>query len=165
MSQPTQEVFSDDILIRRIPPTSDSNVSIVKTNSGRFRAVSGRMTVRNDEEALSCSLLRITSPTQLLGYLHHENIDPTGWYVCAFRVRDVRSVGFEVEFTPIQGGDIGHCGIRNRGKGGPSFPSSKAKKLAERTIVLNMDEIQDPSRIPALFNVSPKAEKQRRAAD
>ena len=152
MSQPTQEISSDDILIRRVPPTSDSNVSIVPTKSGRFRPVSGRMTVRRDEEALSCSLLRITSPTQLLAYLYDENKDPTGWHVCAFRVRDVHSVGFEVEFTPIHGGDIGHCGIRNCGKGGPSFPDSKAKKLAERPIVLNMDEIQDPSRILALFN-------------
>ena len=152
MSQPTQEIFSDDILIRRVPPTSDSNVSIVQTKSGRFRPVSGRMTVRNNEDALSCSLLRITSPSQLLAYLYDENKDPTGWHVCAFRVQDVHSVGFEVEFTPIQGGDIGHCGIRNRGKGGPNFPSSKAKKLAEGTIVLNMDEIQNPSRIPGLFN-------------
>lgn len=151
MSQPTQAVSSDDILIRRVPPTSDANVSIVKTDSGRFRAVSGRMTVRDGEEALSCSLLRITSPTQLLEYLRHENIDPTGWEVCAFRAQDVRDIGFEIEFTPIEGKDIGHCGIFNPGKGGPSFPDSKASKLAKRTIVLSIDEIKDPSRIPALF--------------
>lgn len=109
------------------------------------------MSVRNSEDALSCSLLRLTSPVQLLEHLRSQQIDPIGWQVCAFLVGDVQSLEFEVEFSPIAGGDIGHCGIRNPLQGGPKFPNAKAKELAKRTVILNDEEIRDPSRIRALF--------------
>ena len=151
MSQPTQEILSDDILIRRVPPSSDSFATVAPTGTGRLRAASQMMSVRDNEDALSCSLLRLTSPIQLLENLRSQQIDPTGWQVCAFLVHDVHSLEFEVEFSPITGSDIGHCGIRNPLQGGPKFPNAKAKRLAKLTIILNEEEIRDPSRIHALF--------------
>ena len=151
MSQPTQEILSDDILIRRVPPSSDSFATVAPTGTGRLRAASQMMSVRDNEDALSCSLLRLTSPIQLLENLRSQHIDPTGWQVCAFLVHDVHSLEFEVEFSPITGSDIGHCGIRTPLQGGPKFQNAKAKRLAKLTIILNEEEIRDPSRIHALF--------------
>ena len=151
MSQPSQAFLTDDILIWRVPPSSDSFATVAPTGTGRLRAASTMMSVRDNEDALSCSLLRLTSPIQLLEHLRTQQIDPTGWQVCAFLVRDVQSIEFEVKFSPIAGGDIGHCVIRNPLQGGPKFPNAKAKKLAKLTIILNEEEIRDPSRIRALF--------------
>lgn len=115
------------------------------TPSGRYRAASSMLSVDADEGDLSCSLLRITTPLELLEYLKQQQIDSNGWHICAFRVRDVQDLGFQVYHTATEG-DAGHCSISNP-VGGPRFPESKAKKLAKKALVLNEDEIQDPTLI------------------
>jgi hypothetical protein len=145
MSQSPTMLLRDDILIRRIPPNRESFVTIVMTHSGRYRAASSMLSVDADEDDLSCSLLRITTPLELLEYLEQQQIDSNGWHICAFRVRDVQDLGFQVCHTPAER-DAGHCSISNP-MGGPRFPESKAKKLAKKALVLNEDEIQDPTLI------------------
>ena len=146
-------ITDDDILIRRIPPSKESFQTVVQGANGRQRAVSSVMTVRDQESDLSCSLLRITSPQLLLDHLRAQQKDPAGWLVCAFRVCDLKAIGFTVEPSPIPDGDLGHCSVRNpESNGGPTFPSAMAKKLSKITVVLNDDEVQDPVRIQQLFS-------------
>ena len=151
MSHVPHDIRIDDILIRRVPPTSVAFKTVTPNGTGRDRATSASLSLKDDEQELSCSLLRITSPRQLLDHLTDQRINPTGWNVCAFVVRDVESLGFTVRFTPIEGGDTGHCSISNQNEGGPRFPDSKTRKFALKTIILNEGEIAAPSRIPALF--------------
>jgi hypothetical protein len=100
------------------------------------------MSTRKDEEHLSCSRLRLTSPRHLLNDLRNDGIDPDGWQICRFNVSDVIELGLAIEFTPTDR-DPGHCSIT--GVGGLAYPKSKAQKLARRTRILTDDEIDNPS--------------------
>jgi hypothetical protein len=98
------------------------------------------MSTRSDEDHLSCSLRRITSPRQLLNDLRNDGIDPEGWHVCCFLVSDVKDLGLSVAFTPTVR-DPGHCSITS--KDGLAYPNNKAQKLARRTRILAGHEIDD----------------------
>lgn len=99
------------------------------------------MSTRSEEEYLSCSARRITSPRQLLNDLRQDGIDPSSWHICQFLVSDVTDFGLEIVSAPTDR-DPGHCSIF--AKGGLAFPNNKAQKLARRTRILEMHELDDP---------------------
>ena len=144
MDSAREQINDAEVLLRRVPPTSDSFQTVCDRGDGPSRAVSAAMSTRSDEEHLSCSRRRLTSPRQLLDDLRHDGIDPVGWHVCAFLVSDVRALGLEVVFTPTDR-DRGHCSITD--KNGLAFPNKKSQKLARRTRILAEGEIdQAPPR-------------------
>lgn len=147
----------DEILLRRVPPSTPQFTTIQRTSDGSERPTSSSMTPRKDsdtqevEVALSCTRLRLTSPRRLLDQLSEEDppIDPTGWSVCWFRVADVIRIqdgengNLEVhpeprEECPI---DLGHCGIYGASR--KPCPSSKSttRKLAKIARVLTPDQV------------------------
>lgn len=140
----TGEAISDaDILLRRVPPFSEKFQTIVERADGGFRAVSSVMSTRRDEDYLSCSLSRITSPSQLLDDLREDGLDPKGWLVCCFLVSDLKDLGLEIIHTPTDR-DPGHCSITSRG--GLAYPNNASKRLARRTRILEDHEISNPPR-------------------
>lgn len=141
MQSAESQLNDDEILLRRVPPTSRQFQTIDKTGDGRFRAVSAVMSTREVEDSLSCSRLRLTSPQSLLNDLYNDGKDPYGWHICRFTVSDVLEVGLQIQFTPTER-DPGHCSITN--DEGLAYPKSKAKKLARRTRILTDDEIDQP---------------------
>jgi hypothetical protein len=92
-----------------------------------------------DEEGLSCTRLKITSPRDLLGQLHLDGIDPQGWMVCRILVADVEKLGLTVRASPTDR-DPGHCEIR--GTPQQSYTSGVSSKLAKGTRILTDDEVE-----------------------
>jgi hypothetical protein len=141
----------DEILLRRVPPSSPSNRTVVQTEDGVERPASNTMRPRDDEHALSCSRLLLTSPGGLLRQLAEfkRPIDPAGWRVCWFRVRDIEAIqdgdnGHLVVTTDPRTdppADLGHCGIY--GSAGGPCPRSKgaAKRLAEAARLLTSEQV------------------------
>lgn len=138
------QLDESEILLRRVPPDSPQLRTTVERGDGGLRATTPVMSTRKgkDEEHLSCSRLCLTSPRRLLEDLRNDGIDPAGWQICQFKVADVMELDLEIEFTPTDR-DPGHCSIT--GVEGLAYPNSKAQKLARRTRVLTVDEI-DKSR-------------------
>ena len=56
----------EQVLLRRIPPSTQGFQTICDRGDGTFRAVSAVTSNCSDEEHLSCSRRRLTSPRQLL---------------------------------------------------------------------------------------------------
>jgi hypothetical protein len=142
MESTGQQFGDDDVLLRRVPPSSESFQTLDQRADGGFRAVSAVMSVSKDEEDLSCSLRRITSPRELLDNLRNDGIDPVGWHVCWFLVSDVKELGLSIAHTPTDR-DPGHCSITSQD--GLAYPKNKAKKLARRTRILADHELDDPA--------------------
>lgn len=138
MDPPGQSIEDSEVLLRRVPPSSDAFRTICERADNGFRATSVVMSTGKDEQDLSCSRLRLTSPRQLLDHLREDGIEPEGWHVCYFLASDVRALGMEIDFTPTTR-DPGHCSIT--GPGGLAYPNSKAQKLARRTRILTADEV------------------------
>jgi hypothetical protein len=140
-SEIVEQIEDDDVILRRVRNTSDA---IRVQENGQQRATSFAMRTRPDEEYLSCSLLRITSPKKLLGLNQSVADNTDDWKVCCFHVSDVRAVGYEIHHKPTDEDD-GHCGIT--GENGLPIPNQKLQKLAKRTRILTDEEIEDPSLI------------------
>ena len=138
MDSTDNHIEDDEVLLRRIPPSTESFRTVHERGDGGFRAVTPTMSTRKDEDHLSCSRLRFTSPRHLLDDLSIDNIDPTGWHVCRFLVSDVKDLGLEIAFTPT-GRDPGHCSIS--AQDGLAYPNNKAQKLARRTRILTDEEV------------------------
>jgi len=144
MESVEEHIGDDEVLLRRIPPSRETQDSICRKNDGTYRAASWRMQTESAEDYLSCSLLCKTTPRQLLDVLMHDNHDPTGWKVCRFKAKDVRDIGLEVKHTPTER-DPGHCSIMSAD--GSRYPKNKrtSQKLAKRTRILTEDEITELS--------------------
>lgn len=138
MDSKDDHIEDDEVLLRRIPPSTDFCQSTVPRADGGLRATSARMSTLKGEDDLSCSRLQITSPRRLLDDLWNDGIDPAGWHVCRFLASDVRDLGLEITFTPTDR-DPGHCSIT--AKDGLAYPNNKAQKLARRTRILTEAEI------------------------
>ncbi|MEX1095978.1 MAG: hypothetical protein WED34_08005 [Planctomycetales bacterium] len=78
MESTVEQIGNADVLLRRVPPTSDAHETIRDRGDGEFRATSLVMRTNNDEDHLSCSLRRITSPRRLLDDLRIDGKDPDG---------------------------------------------------------------------------------------
>lgn len=137
-----ERIDDTEVLLRRIPLSTNKMASTCPRSDGIFRAISARMSTRPEEDHLSCSRLRFTSPRHLLDDLWNDGIEPEGWYVCRFLVSDVRELGLNIAFTPTDR-DPGHCSIT--GEDGLAYPNNKAQKLAKRTRILTEDEIANLS--------------------
>ena len=133
-----ERIDGTEVLLRRIPPSTDLVISTCSRGDGTLRATSPRMSTRPEEDHLSCSRLRLTSPRHLLDDLQNESIPLEGWHVCQFLVSDVRELGLSIAFTPTDR-DPGHCSITD--KNGLAYPKNKAQKLARRTRILTDEEI------------------------
>ena len=136
-------ILGDEILLRRIPPSSAGNVTISERPDGGCRATSWAMKTKPSEDALSCSRLKLTSPNQLLDMLLSQGKDSSEWHVCEFKVSDVLELGLEIAFTPTEI-DPGHCSITAQ-NGSPYPNGTKAQKLAKRTRILTQEEIDNLS--------------------
>jgi len=132
------QIEDDEVLLRRIQPSSSGVETICERSDGGRRATSAAMSTRKGEDDLSCSRLKFTSPHQLLDDLRSDGIEPSGWHVCKFRVSDVKELDLEIAFTPNDR-DPGHCSIT--AENGLAFPNNKAQKLAKRTRILGQDEV------------------------
>ena len=141
MESTGERIGDAEVLLRRIPPSNENMPSTSARGDGTLRATSLRMRTLPDEDHLSGSLARITSPRQLLDDLQNDGIDPQGWHVCQFRAADVREVGLEVTHTPTPR-DPGQCSIT--ANDGLAYPNRKAQKLARRTRVLTDEESDNP---------------------
>ena len=141
MESTEDQIEDDEVLLRRIPPSTEDFKATCARGNGGFRATSPMMSTRPDEDDLSCSRLRLTSPRHLLDDLRNDGIEPEGWHVCRFLVADVKELGLEIAFTPNDR-DPGHCSIT--GENGLAYPSNKAQKLARRTQILTDEEIDNP---------------------
>lgn len=138
MDSTDERIDDSEVLLRRVPPSSDYFQTICERADGGFRATSPVMSTRNDEDDLSCSRLRLISPQDLLNDLRNDGKEPRGWHVCRFLVSDVKELGLEIAFTPTER-DPGHCSITS--KDGLAYPNNKAKKLARQTKILTDEEI------------------------
>ncbi len=148
MESADDRIDDDEVLLRRIPPSTESFQSTCERGDGGLRASSAMLKTitKQGEEHLSCSRLRITSPQALLDDLRNDGKDPHGWHVCEFRVSDVTELGLEIAFTPTDR-DPGHCSITGvNGSVYPNNKGNKAKKLARKTRILTPEEIEDLSR-------------------
>jgi hypothetical protein len=141
--RPDDPIQDDEVLLRRIPPSRPGFNTIERLPGGGFRAASITMSTRRDEDALSCSRLKRTSPRRLLDILRIQGIDPAGWSICKFYAADVRELGLQIEVDPTSD-DEGHCGISTLE--GLAYPKKKAKQLARRTRILTEDEIEELSK-------------------
>ena len=131
------EISDDDILIRRVPPPIEENTTA--TDDGGRRPNSNRMQKRSAEDSgLSCSVISVTSPEQLLSHLEKTGLDRTGWGVCGFAVSSVKKLGLEVILKP-EDGDNGHCEVQG------AFGKKTPKKLAQIARMLSNDEINTAS--------------------
>jgi len=138
MCSSEDHIDDDEVLLRRIPPTSDDFKTVMETIDGGLRATSGSMSTRRNETELSCSLLRLTTPKRLLENLDFHSIESSSWMVCRFLASDVRAVQLEVKHTPTED-DPGHCSITS--ESGLDFPKNSGKKLAKKTRILSQEEI------------------------
>ncbi len=134
----SEPVEDDEVILRRIPPSTRDLASTTARPDGRLRATSVRLSRRDDEAGLSCSRLVLTSPTDLLNQLHEQEIDPAGWLVCRIFVKDVRDLGLDVMPKPMEN-DPGHCEIYAADF--KPFPNKKAAKLAKKTRILMDEEV------------------------
>ncbi|MEQ8852907.1 hypothetical protein [Gimesia sp.] len=137
-------ISDDDYLIRRISPSKPGWDTIAKNKDGTFRASSSSMSTRPNEEHLSCSLLKVTKPQDLLDQLKDQGIEPDGWNVALFKVGDARALGLEISLDKTDS-DEGHCLLK--AEGGLDYPKIAGKKIAKKTRILNADEIADPESI------------------
>lgn len=142
MESSEEPIDDNEKLLRRIPPSSEGFHTIVERKDEGSRATTPSMKTRKDEDHLSCSRLRFTSPHHLLEDLRNDNKYPEGWNICQFLVSDLKEIGLEIMFSPTDR-DSGHCSIT--GEGGLSYPNNKAQKLARRTRILTSKEIVDLS--------------------
>jgi len=140
MATTDDRIGDDEVLLRRIPPSTEEVQTVTERVDSTLRATTWAMLTRRDETELSCSLLRITPPRKLLSELTHQGIDLTGWHVCRFLAFDVRAAGLEVEQTPTDR-DPGHCSIFDINGESAGYPKKKARKLARRTHILTDEEI------------------------
>ena len=138
MDSTDERIDDSEVLLRRVPPSSDNFQTICELADGGFRATSPVMSTRPNEDYLSCSRLRLTSPRHLLDDLRNDDIEPEGWHVCQFLVSDVKKLGLEIAFTRTDR-DPGHCSITD--KDGLAYPNNKAQKLARQTKILTDEEI------------------------
>ena len=135
-----QQIDDDEVIIRRIPPSTAGGASTKELHDGRHRATSFRMSTKHpDETGLSCSRMKLTSPRELLDQLQIHGIDPVGWTVCRLLVRDVRELGLDVVFCRTDD-DPGHCEIR--GKDGLDFPNKSSSRLAKKSLILTEEQIK-----------------------
>lgn len=141
MQSEDAQLDSSEILLRRVPPSTPQFQTIIPRGDGGFRATSAVMSTRKDEEHLSCSRIRLTSPRHLLEDLRTNGQNPFGWKICTFKVSDVIALGLEIAFTPTER-DPGHCSIS--GPGGLAYPKNIVKKLARKTRILTDDDIDRP---------------------
>ena len=140
MATTNDRIGDDEVLLRRIQPSTDEVQTMTKCADSTLRATTPAMSPRRGEAELSCSLRRVTSPRKLLSELNHQGIDPTGWHVCSFLASDVRAAGLEVKQTPTDR-DPGHCSIFDINGDGAGYPKKNARKLARETHVLTDEEI------------------------
>ncbi len=135
-----ERIDDTEVLLRRVPPSSDDHRTIYERADGTFRATSWVMSTGKDEDDLSCSRLRLMTPRRLLEDLRNddEDIQPGEWYICRFLVSDVKDLGLEIAFTPTER-DPGHCSIS--AQDGLAYSKKKAQQLARRTRILTDEEI------------------------
>ena len=131
-----ETIDDDEVILRRIPP-SDTIESTMLREGGGLRATSARLSTRDDEEGLSCTRLRQTSPADLLSQLRLHGMSPETWMVCRLHVQEVRSLGLNVVHKPTDW-DPGHCEVVNpNGK----VTSKLSSKLAKRSRILTDEEV------------------------
>ena len=136
---PAEPIGNDEVILRRIPPTTIGMDSTKQLPNGRLRATSVRLSTRDGEHGLSCTRLIQTSPQELLNGLVAESIDPTGWLVCRLLVSEVRQLGLEVIHKPTLK-DTGHCEILGA-DGVLQYPNSHNSKLAKKSLILTNEEV------------------------
>ena len=133
-----EEISSDEIILRRIPPPESENTQPRK--EGGRRPNSQRLQLlKPDDPGLSCTRLKQTSPRQLLDQLLDQGKDPDGWMVCRLYVADVRELGLDVVHRP-ESGDPGHCHIHGTDK--TLFGRKTSRHLAKKARILRKDEIE-----------------------
>ena len=139
MESTGERIDDTEVLLRRIPPTTERFASTCSRDDETLRATSPMMKTRPEEDHLSCSRIRFTSPRHLLDDLRNDGHEPEGWHVCRFLVSDVRELGLGIAFTPTVR-DPGHCSITR--EDGMAYPNNKAQKLAKRTRILTDEEME-----------------------
>lgn len=140
MGQPesVQQIEDDDFLIRRVRLEGDMTAN---RRGGGLRASSFAMQTRIGEKYLSCSLLRITSPRELLDLLAPEDANNSSWGMCVFRASDARNNGYEVHHDPAND-DSGHCIVS--GKNREPKQAHKFRAIARASRILEDEEIENP---------------------
>lgn len=134
----SERIADDEVILRRIPPSTLGMASTKELPNGDHRATSVRLSTKPDEQGLSCTRLKLTSPQQLLAQLEHDGIAQDGWFVCRMTVSDVRSLALEVIPFPTER-DPGHCEIRSLDS--LAYPNTRNSKLAKKTRILTADEV------------------------
>jgi hypothetical protein len=145
-------VASDEILLRRVPPSTQDFVT-VRADGGIERPTSVTLRTRRNtsEQSLSCTRLKMTSPSELLGQLAlgGSPMDASGWRVCCFLASDLLQLDDDgdgkltVVHEPriIPPVDLGHCGIY--GSAGRPYPQAKgvSARLARIARMLTEEEV------------------------
>ncbi|HAH48065.1 hypothetical protein [Gimesia sp.] len=136
-----ENIDDDDILMRRIQPDEDM---VAKRKEGGLRASSFAMQTRRGEDYLSCSLLRITSPKELLELIPAGGKSNDRWRISIFRASDARNNGYEIIHDPTDE-DYGHSIVT--GQNGEPMPNHKFKEIARHSRILTVEEIENPNLI------------------